>query len=642
MRMPKLLRISESLANRIILQVVLYVVVILTITALAGYHYAVKSIKLEGSVKANGILNIVEQRIDASLVSVEIAVRNHLQDIKENLHNPDELYSITHRMLEDNPAIVGSAIAFKPNYFPEQGVWFSPYSYRENDTIKTKQLGSAEYDYRTMDWYQTTELFQHDYWSEPYYDSGGGEMLMTTYSYPVTDEEGNFIAVVTADILLYNLSEYLKVDFFEQVYACIITRTGAFISNYGQELVLEQSIYGAAEEEGQTELIEVIQDMLEGKSGMREWKSPDIGDSYIFFIPFQRTGWSLAIVCQSAELFKEFLKMALILSILFILMLVLLTYILQKSVHRLISPLTRFTQAVDEVAKGNLQATLPVIHTKDEMQKLRHSFSTMQQSLKQQMEELKQVNEAKGRIEGELKVACDIQLSMLPKAFVPTSDSKNLDIYGQLIPAKEVGGDLYDFFIRSEKLFFCIGDVSGKGVPAALVMSSTLSLFRNIANYEDDLAKIVRSINMATCDGNDTMMFVTFFAGVLDLHSGRLLYCNAGHNKPLIVSDSIIELPAKPGLPLGISEDESYEVEECTLPVGDTLFLYTDGLTEAMNGQRKQFGKERLEKKLRRADNCKELAEEITQAVQQFAGKAPQSDDLTMLAICRCISSENI
>ena len=264
------------------------------------------------------------------------------------------------------------------------------------------------------------------------------------------------------------------------------------------------------------------------------------------------------------------------------------------------------TLIVLTVAQGNLQAKLPVIRSKDEMQQLHHSFSLMQQSLERQMEELKQVNEAKGRIEGELKVARDIQMSMLPKTLDSQLSTLNshLDICGQLCAAKEVGGDFYDFFIRDEKLFFCIGDVSGKGVPAALVMATTLSQFRNVTTYEEDLEKIIQSINKATCANNETVIFVTFFVGVLDLQSGQLQYCNAGHNKPFFVSDSITELPAKPDLPLGIDDGVAYVVREHVVPTGSMLFLYTDGLTEAMNAQREQFGRKRLADNLKSSLNC--------------------------------------
>ena len=326
-------------------------------------------------------------------------------------------------------------------------------------------------------------------------------------------------------------------------------------------------------------------------------------------------------------------RLSLALTMVSIITLIVLTGQLRRLIHRLIAPLTEFTQAVDEIAQGNLQATLPTIHSKDEMQRLHHSFCIMQQSLAHQMEELKQVNEAKGRIEGELQAACDIQQSMLPKVYVPTTNGDCLDIYGQLISAKDVGGDLYDFFISNGKLFFCIGDVSGKGVPAALVMAMTLSQFRNVVSYEDDIEKVIQSLNDTRCEGNETVMFVTFFAGVLDLNTGLLRYCNAGHNKPFIMNDSITELPAKPDLPLGVSDETVFVVREYTLPTDTTLFLYTDGLTEAMNAQRKLFGRERLKDQLNIKTSCKQLIEGMTQAVHQFVGDAPQSDDLTMMSI---------
>ena len=334
-------------------------------------------------------------------------------------------------------------------------------------------------------------------------------------------------------------------------------------------------------------------------------------------------------------------RMSIGLTVLSILTLVLLTILLRRTIHRLIAPLTRFTQAADEVAQGNLQATLPEIHSEDEMQRLHHSFSTMQQSLARQMEELKQVNEAKGRLEGELKVARDIQLSMLPKPLnskVSTLNS-HLDLYGSLTPAREVGGDLYDFIIRDGKLFFCIGDVSGKGVPAALVMATTLCQFRIAASHVDDVAKIVTYINKNTCEGNDTCIFVTFFAGMLDLSTGQLRCCNAGHNKPIVIGngegtmDNVQFLDAKPNLPLGVSEDATYEAKDFTLEAGAMLFLYTDGLTEAMTRQHEQFGSERLMEQLQGGVDCKDQIDRMTQAVHQFVGDAPQSDDLTMLAI---------
>ena len=251
----------------------------------------------------------------------------------------------------------------------------------------------------------------------------------------------------------------------------------------------------------------------------------------------------------------------------------------------------------------------------------------------EQMEELKHVNAAKGRIEGELNAAKDIQMSMLPKLFPPYPDRDDIDIYGQLTSAKEVGGDLFDFFIRDEKLFFCIGDVSGKGIPASLVMAMTRSLFRNVASHESSPEKIVSLINEAMADGNDSNMFVTFFLGVLDLHTGQLYYCNAGHDKPYLVGNGITELTSNPDLPVGTFSDTVYHLQEYQVPEDTLLFMYTDGLTEAQDGQGKQFEEQRIVDVLKTGGSCKESIAKMTEAVHKFVGDAEQSDDLTMLAI---------
>ena len=232
------------------------------------------------------------------------------------------------------------------------------------------------------------------------------------------------------------------------------------------------------------------------------------------------------------------------------------------------------------------------------------------------------------RISGELEVARNIQLEMLPKEFPA-------DVYGFLEPAREVGGDLFDFYRRDGKIFFCVGDVSGKGVPAAMLMSMIHSLFRMISQKQESPSHIVRALNEEICRGNRSNMFVTFFVGCLDFYTGRLRYCNAGHDKPFLLSGSVSLLPVKANLPLGVFPDTDF-VEECLQLSADTsLFLYTDGLTEAMDASRRAFGRPRvqevLEAGLKQALSPREMVESLSRSAHAFVGTAPQSDDLTML-----------
>ena len=257
------------------------------------------------------------------------------------------------------------------------------------------------------------------------------------------------------------------------------------------------------------------------------------------------------------------------------------------------------------------------------------------------------LNSQKERMLGELEIARNIQMAMLPKTFPPYQNRPDLSMYGIILPAKEVGGDLYDFFERDSKLFFCVGDVSGKGVPASLVMATTRSLFRSFSAHEHDIAALTGEINDSISETNDMNMFVTLFIGELDLKTGELHYCNAGHNAPVLIERSngtVVEmLPTIPNLPIGILSGYSYTPQTATIQRGDTLFLYTDGLTEAENANHEQYGEEKMLEAIRAFETAqtdlkdptaaKREIEALLDDVQAFVGDAEQSDDLTMLVV---------
>lgn len=249
---------------------------------------------------------------------------------------------------------------------------------------------------------------------------------------------------------------------------------------------------------------------------------------------------------------------------------------------------------------------------------------------------LLEVNKQNQTIESELNIARNIQMAMLPKTFPPYHDCLDLNIYGTIIPAKEVGGDLYDFYISDNKLYFCIGDVSGKGVPASLVMAVTRSLFRTLSAQSKDPAQIIIQMNDAMSEMNEQNMFVTFFLGILDIETGELNYCNAGHNAPILISDTPTALPVLPNLPIGILSGYTFISQTITIQRGNTLFFYTDGLTEAENINKELYGEERMFKTITEWSdtfNAKEQVNAIQQSVEQFVDKAEPSDDLTMLSL---------
>lgn len=257
-----------------------------------------------------------------------------------------------------------------------------------------------------------------------------------------------------------------------------------------------------------------------------------------------------------------------------------------------------------------------------------------------QLEEKTQEQE---RMNTELHIANRIQQALLPQAEPSLQDANDVEVEGRLIPAKAVGGDLYNAFVRNGKLFFCIGDVSGKGVPAALIMSVTQTLFTHIASREDNPARIMEYMNETACRNNPQNIFVTLFIGVLDLLTGHLRYCNAGHDVPFCIHGQTAEqLKAVANIPIGLFDDYKYQMQETTMQPGSTLFLYTDGLTEGRDAKHGFFGYERVEVLMSHCADMspKELVDTVIAEVEQFAGDTEQSDDLTLLAI-RYTPSEN-
>ena len=639
MKFPKL-SISRSFSRRLTLRVLITVIVIYTAILTVVFGFASLILLAEEGMRLDSQIDIIEMRLKGDLYSVETAVRNTIPDVVENLDKPEKMYDQTRLMVELNPTISGSAIAFEPDYYKQEGRFFSPYAYRDSsDVVSTKQLGQKDYDYFEMEWYKKPKETGEPCWSDPYYDQGGGEMAMITYSYPIKDKMGIPYAVITADMTLDQLTKSVVIqdvnNEYEDSYCFIISNKGTIISHTNKQYGVNSDMAEIAKQTKSTRDDKLIKDMMEGRSSYSILQD-STGWKMVSFAPLHDiNGWSMAIVCPLTEVLTPAIVTGFLILVIMTVGLILLFVFTHGTIKTVARPLELFARSADEVAKGNYQAKLPIITTKDEMLRLHDSFKSMQKSLTVHIEELKTVNEAKGRIESELQIAHSIQMAMLPKTFPPYPERNDIDIYGQLTPAKEVGGDLYDFFIRDEKLFFCIGDVSGKGIPASLVMAVSRSLFRNIATYTTAPERIAYALNNAIADGNDSLMFVTMFFGVLDLPTGRLRYCNAGHEAPLLIGDDGIGyLPCEPNLPIGIQTDWKFEQQETVIDPQTTIFLFTDGLTEAEDVSHNQFQDERIVKAAQQADRRpKELLEQMTASVHEFVGEAEQSDDLTMLAI---------
>lgn len=644
MKLPRIFKRKSSIAKRLAWRIILSMTVVFT----GILAFILIIIWAFGTVLLVGInfaaMQVSTEKINNVFVTVETAVTNNVPEVKENLGNDKRLYFAQENLLTLNPNIIGSAVAYNPAYGPKKGQPFSPYAYRDSMGIHTKQLTDEKYDYQHQEWYEEPMEQGKGTWSEPYVDKGGGEIPMITYSLPLINNEGDIYAIHTADISLDWLSDLMREmdnnynkEFFlndsdNPAYSFIISHEGTFIVHPEQSYVLSKNIQDFFKEKGSAPVV------MSGSHNTTTRLFIDNNNKYnvLFYSSIQRTDWTMGVMVPLINIIKPVLYIVGILLVIMILGLIVVALMCRGVIKRITKPLRRFADSADEISKGNFQAELPKIKSKDEMLRLRNSFETMQTSLVRQIEETKIMNEEKGRLEGELHTARHIQMSMLPKTFPPFPERDDLDIYGLLAPAKEVGGDLYDFYIRDEKLFFCIGDVSGKGVPASLVMAVTRSLFRSTSSHENRPSRIINIINDAIARDNESNMFVTFFLGILDLPTGRLRYCNAGHNAPIsIKQDKVGFLQVIPNIPIGVLTDFQFEEQETWLPHGAAIFLFTDGLNEAENNNHEQFGDGRILAVEQDAYNlsAQEQIDKMTQAVKMHVNGAEQNDDMTMLSI---------
>ncbi len=299
-------------------------------------------------------------------------------------------------------------------------------------------------------------------------------------------------------------------------------------------------------------------------------------------------------------------------------------------------PITRLTQMTERIAGGDFTQRVDV-PAKNEIGVLAASFNEMTRRLDESIEHLKETTAAKERFESELKIAHEIQISMVPKIFPPFPDRNEFDIFATLVPAKEVGGDLYDFFfIDDDHLCFAIGDVSGKGVPASLFMAVTKTLFRATAGNGGAPGEILARLNAEICRDNESCMFVTLFCGILNVRTGQIHYSNGGHNLPYHVHRGGISLLENVGgRALGLVEESLYASGRMVLDRGEILLLYTDGITEAIDSSDALYSGQRLEHFLasNRGFSPQQMIADLISDVRRFAGEAPQSDDITGLAL---------
>ncbi|MBQ7671013.1 MAG: SpoIIE family protein phosphatase [Clostridia bacterium] len=475
--------------------------------------------------------------------------------------------------------------------------------------------------------------------------------------------DGELVAVIGADLFLNDVSAAVNGTARSGSFICIVNQNGHVLFSPQKEGVFKVSSEGDAvdlRESGNKELASFIEDSLAGNTGLR-MVEVDGELCYMVGASIQNVGWAVvsvvpksladqpasamltqfdAIQSEASESFESELKhaQATMFILIGVVVIIVITSAIVLSKH-IVKPLEAITERVQSLGGDDLQFRMEdAYRTHDEIEVLAESFAKLSGKTLQYISEVARVTAEKERIGAELSLATRIQADMLPNIYPAFPERPEFDIFASMNPAKEVGGDFYDFFlVDDDHLCVFIADVSGKGVPAALFMMATMITLANNAQMGKSPAQILHDTNAAICANNREEMFVTVWLGILEISSGKFAAASAGHEYPVIKQpDENFELlKDKHGPAVGAIENAKYREYEIQLDPGSKLFVYTDGVPEATNAGLEMFGTDRMVKALNAAPDStpNELLRNVRSAVDEFVGDAEQFDDLTMLCI---------
>ncbi len=540
-----------------------------------------------------------------------------------------------------SPQVFGMAVAFEPYAFKPNRRLFGPYYFRGTLGLEKTNLDDPSYNYPIWDWYQVPALLQRPIWSEPYYDEGGGNVLMCTFSAPMLRDQ-RLWGIMTADISLESLKRKVAgLQVGKSGWAFMISQTGKFIAAPKDDLVMRQSIFSLAEERGSEELRRIGQKMVAGESAVIRTESLENSQMvWLAYAPVEGVGWSVGVVLDEAEVMAPAWGLAKRQAVTLTMGLLGIVLVVWLLVMGLTKPLRDLSAAAARLAAGDLDTTVTGVRPGDEIGDLAESFNTMVADLKRHVAQLTETTAAKERIQSELDMASNIQQSILPRTYPAFPERPEMDIFAKTIPAREVGGDFYDFFmLDKDRVGVVVADVSGKGVPAALFMTVARTLIKNAAAHSPYPDEVLTEVNSQIMPENEMCMFVTVFYGIYNLATGELVYCCAGHPAPFVRrTDGAVEpLEQTDGMAVGIFDELGLTRAETVLQKDEILLAFTDGLDEGINPAEEMFGMERIVRWLDQAEEggAPDMINDLVDAHRRFTGEAEQFDDLTLLMLRR-------
>ncbi len=570
----------DNIQKKIVLYIVIITIPMFLVSLFLIQNYVSSELEKSEQRQANLINMNTLKNIESFLDRTSNFTLEASYMIKGNPENYKSILPFLKENIRNDSSLFGSALALDPNEYLKKS--YCKYFFRGKDSIKEKWLMPPTYNYSKFDWFTKPKSKKKPIWSKPYFDKGGGEVYMSTFSCPIYSQDNKFIGVVTADVELSTLSEKIQqLNKGKEGKIFLASKDGFLLSHPNKNFNLKEDIFSYAKSIGSETLIKAGNDIKNGKSGIYNVNMPD-GDYTLYTMYVSRTSWSIGIFLKNSVLFKSLKKLKIYLLVimlagilLILLMVIIISNQLKKSV------------AKEEKAKH------------------------------------------------ELKLASDIQQHFLPK--INNVNNKGFSLSGLMIPAKEVGGDFYGYRQAEDKLIFYVGDVSGKGVPASLFMMALQMLMEDAMDESYDPAYILNRVNQKILRISTTGMFATMIVGVIDFETKIMTYSIAGHPPFIIKSEkgTFSPIPIY-ALPVAAFEGIKYKNQEIQLEKESSIIAFSDGVSEAENTHLELYNTKRVAMVLQNCsenENASSIKEKLLQSIKNYTIGQEQNDDITIVVV---------
>ncbi len=615
---------------------------VLYVAILADVHHKTRAIVLDRAHDQARLLHRdAAGRLTAALRPVEEIPERLARLLGTTAIDRATLDNVLRLAVANNPGLLGLTVILDP---PGPGRGAPPFAVRwlrRGGEPVREDLGAGPAAPPEPDWFRRARAEGKPLWSEPHLDPSSGGVVLTRVA-PIAAGASGVVAVDVSLAWLQDDVASIKVE--RTGFAFVVSRSGLFLAHPDRGLILTRSLDEVARAVGDTALSEATQRMTRGESGFVRAVSPRTGrPGWFFYGPLPAVDGSFGVMFPENEIAEDVDRLdrrmawlgaggALGLTLIVVLLSV-----------RITGPLRRLAGATREVAAGHLDADLPAIRSHDEVGQLTSDFRQMQQSLARYVEDQRRTAAEAERLESQLRIAREIQIGILPADPSAVVRGTGLEVHVVLHPAQQVGGDLYDVIrLGDDRLAVVIGDVSGKGIPASLFMAMSSTLVRNAARRETKPDEILRQVNDELVTSNPRNMFVTLQCLMIEPRDGRVTAATAAHLSAVLLGDGAprFVFPSS-GRMVGVFPNLKVQSETLILEAGQTLVLYSDGVTEAFDPAEELFGDDRLLARLaeRPGRTAAETVESVLEAVRLHAGSAAQSDDITILALKRLPSS---